>query len=129
MTKPTWRASFLHFQEVADEVNSNVHFFKLHAPWPILCKYAEELNLRAPLQVNNNVWQILLNSCFMVVLYSRYEIQALYKKFFNIYIFWILGIFTFRLIQTPQSIGQSGLYLNCKNICEHQLHFSKIIFS
>ena len=38
-------------QEVTEEVHSNVHFFKLHAPWPVLCKYAEELNLRAPLQV------------------------------------------------------------------------------
>ena len=28
-----------------------ITFIKLHAPWPVLCRYAEELSLRAPLQV------------------------------------------------------------------------------
>ena len=40
-------------QEVTEESSYNIHFIKLHAPWPLLCKYAEELNLRAPLQVGN----------------------------------------------------------------------------
>ena len=62
-------------QEVNCEGNkSNVHFIKLHAPWPLLCRFvqlqqsnlwnvkqlpnfcrfAEELNLRAPIQVPQN---------------------------------------------------------------------------
>ena len=39
-------------QEVTEETNCNIHFIKLHAPWSLLCTYAEELNLRAPLQVS-----------------------------------------------------------------------------
>ena len=38
-------------QDVSEELSYNIHFIKLHAPWPLLCKFAEELNLRAPLQV------------------------------------------------------------------------------
>ncbi len=30
---------------------NNLHFVKVHAPWSVLCKVAEELNLRAPIQV------------------------------------------------------------------------------
>lgn len=38
-----------------EECKNNIHFIKLHAPWPLLCKYAEELNLRAPLQVDFSI--------------------------------------------------------------------------
>ena len=41
-------------QEVTAEANCNIHFIKLHAPWSLLCTYAEELNLRAPLQVSGS---------------------------------------------------------------------------
>jgi len=40
--------------DVSEECKNNIHFIKLHAPWPLLCKYAEELNLRAPLQAHPN---------------------------------------------------------------------------
>jgi len=59
-----WRQKFLAGLstvglDVEEEVNSeggksNVHFIKLHAPWPLLCRFAEELNLRAPLQAHPN---------------------------------------------------------------------------
>ena len=38
-------------QEVIDSGKTNLHFVRVHAPWVVLCKYAEELNLRAPIQV------------------------------------------------------------------------------
>jgi Dimerisation domain of Ca+-activated chloride-channel, anoctamin len=40
-------------QEVVEASGRKVLcFIKLHAPWPVLCHYAEELNMRAPLQVS-----------------------------------------------------------------------------
>jgi anoctamin-7 len=42
----------LVLQEVIETSNKKLLcFIKLHATWPILCHYAEELNMRAPLQV------------------------------------------------------------------------------
>jgi anoctamin-7 len=39
-------------QEVIETNNKKmICFIKLHATWSILCHYAEELNMRAPLQV------------------------------------------------------------------------------
>jgi len=39
-------------QEVIETSNKKmICFIKLHATWPILCHHAEELNMRAPLQV------------------------------------------------------------------------------
>jgi len=58
-----WRQKFLSGlksvgldieDDVMEECKNNIHFIKLHAPWPLLCKYAEELNLRAPLQAHPN---------------------------------------------------------------------------
>lgn len=37
-------------EEVVESVYSTTHFIKLCAPWSVLVHYAEELNLRAPLQ-------------------------------------------------------------------------------
>ena len=42
---------FVPLQEVIDSGKTNLHFVRVHAPWLVLCKYAEELNLRAPIQV------------------------------------------------------------------------------
>ena len=39
------------FQEVIHRSKNTLHFIKLHGPWQLLCRYAEELNLRAPIQV------------------------------------------------------------------------------
>ena len=33
------------------DTSASAHYIKLHAPWSLLCRLAEELNLRAPLQV------------------------------------------------------------------------------
>jgi anoctamin-7 len=59
-----WRQKFLSGLsttglDIEEEVNcegnkSNVHIIKLHAPWPLLCRFAEELNLRAPIQAHPN---------------------------------------------------------------------------
>ena len=48
-----------------------LHFFRLHAPWNLLCHYAEELNFRAPIQVIThllhlswfNNWDRVLSYC------------------------------------------------------------------
>ena len=71
-------------QDVSEECKNNIHFIKLHAPWPLLCKYAEELNLRAPLQVLEEVLQ---------------------KHIHEIHI-------DYRHIQIPLEIGLSGCSLN-----------------
>nr|CAD7424566.1 unnamed protein product [Timema monikensis] len=42
-------------EEVVESSNKKlVYFIKLHATWPVLCHYAEELNMRAPLQAHPN---------------------------------------------------------------------------
>ncbi|XP_059085679.1 anoctamin-7-like isoform X3 [Tigriopus californicus] len=37
-------------EEIIQRPKNTLHFIRLHAPWPLLCRYAEELNLRAPIQ-------------------------------------------------------------------------------
>ncbi|PSN45102.1 Anoctamin-7 [Blattella germanica] len=58
-----WRQRFmanlrhagLDMEEVIESNNKKlVCFIKLHATWPVLCHYAEELNMRAPLQAHPN---------------------------------------------------------------------------
>ncbi|XP_042217319.1 anoctamin-7-like isoform X2 [Homarus americanus] len=55
-----WRQRFmtslmkagLHMEEETEETGKKVIcFIKLSAPWPVLCHFAEELSMRAPLQV------------------------------------------------------------------------------
>ena len=41
----------IFFQEYIDQAKHHLHFIKIHAPWIVLSRMAEELNLRAPLQV------------------------------------------------------------------------------
>uniref|UniRef100_T1HAX3 Anoctamin n=1 Tax=Rhodnius prolixus TaxID=13249 RepID=T1HAX3_RHOPR len=42
-------------EEIVESANRKiVCFIKLHATWPTLCHYAEELNMRAPLQAHPN---------------------------------------------------------------------------
>ncbi|XP_059486515.1 anoctamin-7-like isoform X2 [Neocloeon triangulifer] len=60
----TWRQRFmanlkrvgLDMEEEVVEASGRkvLCFIKLHAPWPVLCHYAEELNMRAPLQKRSN---------------------------------------------------------------------------
>ncbi|XP_075234460.1 anoctamin-7-like [Lycorma delicatula] len=60
----TWRQRFMGNlrkagldmeEELVESVNKKlVYFIKLHATWPVLCHYAEELNMRAPLQAHPN---------------------------------------------------------------------------
>ncbi|XP_016340256.1 anoctamin-7-like [Sinocyclocheilus anshuiensis] len=44
-------AGLLMEKEESSSVKKTVHYLKLHAPWDVLVYYAEELRLRAPLQV------------------------------------------------------------------------------
>lgn len=44
-------------QDIVEQAKFSIHFIRLHAPWPLLCRYAEELNLRAPIQVRYLVFQ------------------------------------------------------------------------
>ena len=53
-------------QEVIDSGKTNLHFVRVHAPWMVLCKYAEELNLRAPIQVRKQRWRIKLENTYSV---------------------------------------------------------------
>lgn len=41
----------LEKEEEVVEKENNLHYIKLHAPWDVLCYYAEDLSFRAPLQV------------------------------------------------------------------------------
>jgi hypothetical protein len=43
-------------QEVLHRPKNTLHFIRLHGPWPLLCRYAEELNLRAPIQVKKAIF-------------------------------------------------------------------------
>jgi len=58
-----WRQKFLSGLQAAglemedeyiDQAKHHLHFIKIHAPWLVLCRIAEELNLRAPVQVLPN---------------------------------------------------------------------------
>ncbi|KAF7664480.1 hypothetical protein LDENG_00176140 [Lucifuga dentata] len=42
------RAEGLHMEKEASLTNSDVIFLKLHAPWDVLCHYAELMNIRMP---------------------------------------------------------------------------------
>ncbi|XP_072311063.1 anoctamin-4-like isoform X1 [Eucyclogobius newberryi] len=42
------RAEGLHMEKEASLKNSDVIFLKLHAPWDVLCRYAEMMNIRMP---------------------------------------------------------------------------------
>ncbi|XP_041833415.1 anoctamin-4-like isoform X2 [Melanotaenia boesemani] len=42
------RAEGLHMEKEASLTNSDVIFLKLHAPWDVLCRYAELMNIRMP---------------------------------------------------------------------------------
>ena len=37
-------------EEVCEQEGSSLRFIKLHGPWKLLCKYAEDLNIEVPLQ-------------------------------------------------------------------------------
>eukprot|EP00093_Oithona_nana_P002559 02559.XXX_68428_81120_1 [CDS] Oithona nana genome sequencing. len=41
-------------EEVLHRSKNTLHFIRMHGPWPLLCRYAEELNLRAPIQAHPN---------------------------------------------------------------------------
>ncbi|XP_029969201.1 anoctamin-4-like [Salarias fasciatus] len=42
------RAEGLHMEKEASLTNSDVIFLKVHAPWDVLCRYAELMNIRMP---------------------------------------------------------------------------------
>ena len=57
----TWRKKYLHNiqragleieEDIVESEKKIITYYKLHAPWNALIFYAEELNFRAPLQVN-----------------------------------------------------------------------------
>ncbi|XP_066908080.1 anoctamin-7 isoform X4 [Halyomorpha halys] len=60
MKQEQWRRKFMENlsnagldmeEEVVQSSNRKlIYFIKIHATWPVLCHYAEELNMRAPLQ-------------------------------------------------------------------------------
>ncbi|XP_037075179.1 anoctamin-7-like isoform X2 [Pollicipes pollicipes] len=42
-------------EEIVPGAKKTIHFIKLHAPWDVLCTWAEELKMKAPLQVRPNM--------------------------------------------------------------------------
>ncbi|XP_014270353.1 anoctamin-7 isoform X2 [Halyomorpha halys] len=64
MKQEQWRRKFMENlsnagldmeEEVVQSSNRKlIYFIKIHATWPVLCHYAEELNMRAPLQAHPN---------------------------------------------------------------------------
>ena len=51
MVNPIKIPTIIMINLIDQDKSSSAHYIKLHAPWPVLCRLAEELNLRAPLQV------------------------------------------------------------------------------
>lgn len=69
----TFDCFLLSPQEVIQTVNKKcVHFTKIHAPWSVLCQYAEELNMRAPLQVKMH-FQMLKKSVHFKHLFKELD--------------------------------------------------------
>uniref|UniRef100_A0A8C6TK48 Anoctamin n=1 Tax=Neogobius melanostomus TaxID=47308 RepID=A0A8C6TK48_9GOBI len=48
------QASGLLIEKVMEQQKTRLHFVLLSAPWSVLCYYAEEISLRAPLQVHEH---------------------------------------------------------------------------
>jgi len=42
------------FQDVRESDRSLVYFIKIHIPWSVLIKYAEDLNFRVPIRVKKH---------------------------------------------------------------------------
>ena len=41
----------IHLQDAIESEKKIIYYIKIHAPWDVLCFYAEDLSMRAPLQV------------------------------------------------------------------------------
>ena len=61
---------------------NTLHFIRLHGPWPLLCRYAEELNLRAPIQVNEKKIALRLLLMHYLILYWKFEQKTFSFLFF-----------------------------------------------
>uniref|UniRef100_A0A8C5HR13 Anoctamin n=1 Tax=Gouania willdenowi TaxID=441366 RepID=A0A8C5HR13_GOUWI len=48
------RAEGLHMEKEASLTNSDVIFLKVHAPWDVLCRYAELMNIRMPFRYDRS---------------------------------------------------------------------------
>uniref|UniRef100_A0A8C5CAY3 Anoctamin n=1 Tax=Gadus morhua TaxID=8049 RepID=A0A8C5CAY3_GADMO len=49
------RAEGLHMEKESSVTNSDVIFLKLHAPWDVLCRYAELMNIRMPFRMEKRI--------------------------------------------------------------------------
>uniref|UniRef100_A0A671VM74 Anoctamin n=1 Tax=Sparus aurata TaxID=8175 RepID=A0A671VM74_SPAAU len=49
------RAEGLQMEKEASVTNSDVIFLKLHAPWDVLCRYAELMNIRMPFRMEKRI--------------------------------------------------------------------------
>ncbi|XP_034019164.1 anoctamin-4-like isoform X2 [Thalassophryne amazonica] len=49
------RAEGLHMEKEASVTNCDVIFLKLHAPWEVLCRYAELMNIRMPFRIEKRI--------------------------------------------------------------------------
>ncbi|XP_032444774.1 anoctamin-4 isoform X2 [Xiphophorus hellerii] len=49
------RAEGLRMEKEASLTNSDVIFLKLHAPWDVLCRYAELMNIRMPFRMEKRI--------------------------------------------------------------------------
>ncbi|XP_062913667.1 anoctamin-4-like isoform X3 [Mobula hypostoma] len=49
------RAEGLHIEKESSITNDDVIFVKLHAPWEVLCKYAELMNVRMPFRMERSL--------------------------------------------------------------------------
>lgn len=72
-------SSWFWFPPQASLTNSDVIFLKLHAPWDVLCRYAELMNIRMPFRWDNsqqttNIHSIVL-SWKKIPTYKRYHAE------------------------------------------------------
>lgn len=90
--KEQWRNQFLANikksgleieEEIVDHGKKALVFLKIHATWPVLCRYAEELNLRAPLLVRKRLLPSLHPPSPHPIFFFRYS----FPRFFS-FRFW-----------------------------------------
>uniref|UniRef100_A0A9L0SF20 Anoctamin n=1 Tax=Equus caballus TaxID=9796 RepID=A0A9L0SF20_HORSE len=49
------RAEGLHMEKESSLINSDIIFVKLHAPWEVLGRYAEQMNVRMPFRIDKQI--------------------------------------------------------------------------
>ncbi len=108
------------FQEVLHRSKNTLHFIRLHAPWPLLCRYAEELNLRAPIQVSSlSNLEIKYSFMFILVVYM-WESAMLSYQMWGSGLSWVFGIERKELTSRLTTASQTRSSVNYEVLCKYR---------